>query len=206
MPARPLRAAVDSKRRRPCARARGPPDAIRPGGFRSAHDRGCGCARFCGQPAARGSRSTPRRPGADGRDRRLIEHARILEHDREVAAHARQRSFTTGRAGPCLAERVPRPSARDAGLGAPRLAADDRLHQRAEPQARRPGEARPDAAPQPRARRLPVGWGLHGWHPALERSGAGDAGAARVGHPRMGRSSSSATFATHRKTSRASGC
>ena len=147
---------------------------------------GRGRGRVGARPRAPGSqraRRAPRRRRTHGRDRRLVEHARVLEHDREVAAHARKRSVTAGRARSRLAERVHGPAARDAGLGSARLAADDRLHQRAEPQARRQGEARSDAAPRSCSRRLPVGRGLHGWHPAVDRPGAGHPGAARGGHP-----------------------
>ena len=80
------------------------------------------------------------------------------------------------------------------------------LHQRAEPQARRPGEARPHAAPEPRSRRLPLGRRLHGRHAALDRAGARACRRCGRRGPATGRSSSSATSATRRTTFRASGC
>ena len=83
-------ASGDPERRRACACARRPPDARRAGRARTALVRGRGRARPGVQPATRRPGGAPRRRRTDGRDRRLVEHARVLEHDREVAPHARR--------------------------------------------------------------------------------------------------------------------
>ena len=181
---RRLGRAVDPERRRAGARS-----------GRTAHEdrsgRACGArarrrrrARAGVEPGLGGAGRARGRQGADDRDRRLVEHARVLEHDREVARRALERPLAAGRSRPRLAERVRRAAARDPRIGAARLGPDDQLHQRAEPQARRQGEARPDAGAEPGSRRLSLGRRLHGRHPALGRPGAGDPGVAGGGDPR----------------------
>ncbi len=144
--ARPLLAVGDPERRHARLRTGRSPDARGTRRPCTARDRGGRCPRPRGGQVAERARGPPRRQRADDRDRRVVQHARLLEHDREVAAHAGERSLPAGRARPRLPERVRRAAARDTCVGAARLAADDHVHQRTGQQDRRPGEARPDAA------------------------------------------------------------
>ena len=139
-------------------------------GLSLARDRSRGRARSRLETTAGRPRGASWRRRADDRDGRLLQHPGLLGHDREVSAHTRERPIAAGRARPGVAERVRRPAARDSGLGAPRLAAHGQLHQPAEPQAHRQGEARPHAGPGPGARRLSVGRRVHGRHAAIDRA------------------------------------